>query len=125
MKIAGARFLRVWPSSSEESGRAEISWSSNSITVGWTPMVARSFLMTWHMQHEDRLKMITGCSEIRRWIRVSADSSKSIDKEEDMEMVEEEDAGTLRLTTSFEEWRRPCIQGGISTIKLNGGKTVK
>lgn len=64
-------------------GKKGISWSSNSMTVGWTPMVARSFFMTWHMQHELRLKMITGCSDISRWIRASADSSSSIDREED------------------------------------------
>jgi hypothetical protein len=47
--------------------------------------------MTWHMQQEDRVKMITGCSVMRRWILVSADSSISMDKEEEefefMDMV--------------------------------------
>lgn len=53
------------------------------MTVGLTPMVERSFFMTWHMQQEERVKMMTGCSDMRRWILVSADSSTSMDKEED------------------------------------------
>lgn len=43
------------------------------------------------MQQEERVKMITGCSDMRRWMRVSADSSTSMDKEEEelelMDMV--------------------------------------
>jgi hypothetical protein len=43
------------------------------------------------MQQEERVKMITGCSDMRRWMRVSADSSTSMDKEDDelelMDMV--------------------------------------
>lgn len=40
--------------------------------------------MTWHMQHEeDRVKMMTGCSDMRRLIRVSMDSSMSMDREDE------------------------------------------
>lgn len=40
--------------------------------------------MTWHMQHEeDRVKMMTGCSDMRRLIRVSVDSSMSMDREDE------------------------------------------
>ena len=69
--------------------------------------------MTWHMQHEDRLKMITGCSEMRRWIRVSVDSSTSMDREgEEEELVMEEEEEVVvrsRWTMSLEQRRRPCI----------------
>lgn len=50
--------------------------------------------MTWHMQQEDRLKIMTGCSEMRRWILVSVDSSASIDKL--VGGVVEEEEGGLR-----------------------------
>ncbi|MED6134581.1 hypothetical protein PIB30_038296 [Stylosanthes scabra] len=89
MNTAGAWFRRLLaaagaPSSAaEEEGRAAISWSSNSMTVGLTPMVARSFFMTWHMQQEDRVKMMTGCSVMSRWILASADSSTSMESEVD------------------------------------------
>lgn len=79
-------------------------------------MVASSFFMTWHMQQEDRLKMMTGCSEIRRWIRASVVSSKSMDKEEEEEefvmvvvVVVVEEAVRSRWTASSEQWRNPCI----------------
>jgi len=39
--------------------------------------------MTWHMQQEVRVKMMTGCSDMRRLIRVSVDSSMSMDKEDE------------------------------------------
>jgi hypothetical protein len=74
-------------------------------------MVARSFFMTWHMQQEDREKMITGCSDISRWILVSVDSASSMDKEED----EEEFSGELRSrrsTSSEQRCRSPCIARG-------------
>lgn len=58
-------------------GREAISWSSSWMTVGWTPMVTKSFFMTKHIQQEDRLKMMTGCSDINRLIRASVDSSSS------------------------------------------------
>lgn len=74
-------------------GRAGISWSSSSITVGWTPIEARSFFMTWHMQHDDRLNMMTGCSEIRRWILASVDSATSKER--------------------LSGLRWPCIGGGM------------
>ncbi|RYR06007.1 hypothetical protein Ahy_B06g085810 [Arachis hypogaea] len=53
------------------------------MTVGLTPMVARSFFMTWHMQQEDRVNMMTGCSVMSRWILASTDSSTSMDSEVD------------------------------------------
>jgi len=46
-------------------------------------MVAKSFFMTWHMQQEDRVKMMTGCSDMSRWILVSVDSSRSMESEEE------------------------------------------
>lgn len=65
--------------------------------------------MTWHMQHEDRLKMITGCSDIRRRMRASADSATSMDSDEDDAVP----IGGLRSrrTISLEQRRRPCIAG--------------
>jgi len=105
MKTAGAREEGEGEPSSAAGGRAEISWSSNSMTVGWTPIVARSFFMTWHMQQEDREKMITGCSDISRWILVSVDSAPSMDKEEEFGGVVRS-----RRTTSLEQRRRSrCI----------------
>lgn len=85
-------------------------------------MVASSFFMTWHMQQELRLKMITGCSDMRRRIRVSADSATSMDKEE--ALVVGVDVGTRSTcTTSFEQRRRPCIagaSGGGGGVDVNG-----
>jgi len=76
-------------------------------------MVARSFFMTWHMQHEDRVKIITGCSEIRRWMRASVDSSTSMEREQEevVVVVVVVVVGVERSswTTSFEQRRRPCI----------------
>jgi len=116
MKTAGVRVA---------SGRAVISWSSNSMTVGLTPMVARSFFMTWHMQQEERVKMITGCSDMSRWIRASVDSSTSMEsEEEDDEVVEElvvAGVGVVRSrrTTSFEQRRRPCIVWKEKEVRVN------
>ncbi|MED6115058.1 hypothetical protein PIB30_086536, partial [Stylosanthes scabra] len=120
MNTAGARFRRLLaaaaavepPSSAaeeEEEGRAAISWSSNSMTVGLTPMVARSFFMTWHMQQEDRVKMMTGCSVMSRWILASADSSTSMESEVDDVFVVVTVLDRSSCTTSFEHRRSPCI----------------
>ncbi|RDX71046.1 hypothetical protein CR513_49642, partial [Mucuna pruriens] len=79
------------------------------MTVGCTPMVARSFFMTWHMQQEDRVKMITGCSDISRWIRLSVDSSSSIDREEDELLILIVPLSSSCATTSFEKHPMPCI----------------
>lgn len=68
-------------SSSRAMGREETSWSSSSMTVGTTPIVVRSLFMTWDMQQEDLLKMITGCSDISRRILASGDSSSSMERE--------------------------------------------
>ena len=67
--------------------------------------------MTWHMQQEVRLKMMTGCSEMRRRIRVSADSATSMERE----AVEgtEEGGDRSRRRRSLEQRRRPCIAGGL------------
>lgn len=65
--------------------------------------------MTWHMQHEDRENMMTGCSDIRRWIRVSTDSTASKDKEEEEEVAVGGGGLRSRLTASFEQRRSPCI----------------
>jgi hypothetical protein len=46
------------------------------------------------MQQEDRVKMMTGCSDMRRWIRVSVESSRSMDKDDE---VEEEEEGEFKL----------------------------
>ncbi|KAL5144721.1 hypothetical protein HKD37_06G014967 [Glycine soja] len=100
------------------SGRAAISWSSNSMTVGWTPMVARSFFMTWHMQQEDRVKMMTGCSDINRWILLSGDSSSSMDSEEEELLIV--GLSSSCPTTSF--WKQPmpmpmpCIPSSVLFI---------
>lgn len=72
--------------------------------------------MTWHMQQEVRLKMMTGCSEMRRRIRVSADSATSMERE-----VEEGEAGggdKSRWRRSSEHRRRPCIAGGQKITKI-------
>nr|KYP72215.1 hypothetical protein KK1_004803 [Cajanus cajan] len=80
------------------------------MTVGLTPMVARSFFMTWHMQQEERVKMMTGCSDMRRVMRASVDSSTSMEREEEEEEVEEElVVERSSWTTSFEQRCRPCI----------------
>lgn len=137
MKTEGAAGLRGGGESESESseGRAAISWSSNSMTVGWTPMVASNFFITWHMQHEDRLKMITGCSDISLLILVSADSATSIDSIDDDDDEEDDDDGgggcwgpsppppddddgvdrpdRSSLTMSFEQRRSPCITGCV------------
>ena len=44
--------------------RAPISSSSGSMTVGCTPMVESRRFMTWHMQQEGWLKMMTGSLEM-------------------------------------------------------------
>lgn len=59
-------------------------------------MVAKSVFMTWHMQQDDRLNIITGCSDMRRWILASEDSSPSMDK-----LVVDEGGVRSRWTTSF------------------------
>lgn len=107
MKAAGG-----WVAS-DEGGRAAISCSSNWITVGVTPMVARRFFMTWHMQQqEDRVKMMTGCSKMRRWIRVSIDSSGSMDKEEELlDMVR------WRCRRSLEQRRKSCIRESRTILR--------
>lgn len=68
--------------------------------------------MTWHMQQEDLLKMITGCSEISRRILASDDSSSSMERE-----VDELWEGGVRskVTTSFEKRSKPnsCIIAAI------------
>jgi len=132
MKTEGAAGLRGCgePESESSEGRAAISWSSNSITVGWTPMVASNFFITWHMQHEDRLKIITGCSDISLLILASADSATSIDSIDDDDdggggwgpppppPPPPDDDGDDRLvrsslTMSSEQRRSPCITGCV------------
>jgi hypothetical protein len=111
MKTEGAGLRGV----DDSEGKAAISWSSNSMTVGWTPMVASSFFITWHMQHEDRLKMITGCSDISLLMRASADSATSMDREEDDDddaaFTDDGVAEGVRssLIISFEQRLSPCI----------------
>ncbi|KAJ8621791.1 hypothetical protein MRB53_030320 [Persea americana] len=39
--------------------------------MGWTPSMARRRLMTWHMQHDERLKMIRGFFDISHRILAS------------------------------------------------------
>lgn len=56
------------------AARAATSVSSSSMTVGWTPTVERRRFMTWHMQQAGRVKMMTGFSEMRRWMRSSGES---------------------------------------------------
>lgn len=66
--------------------------------------------MTWHMQQEDRANITTGCSNISRWILVSADSSTSMDKEEEEDEEEVVDMGTRsRDTMSFGQGSSPSI----------------
>lgn len=62
--------------------------------------------MTWHMLQEERLNMITGCSAISRRIRVSDDSSTSMDREEE----EVGEGGNSEDTTSFAQ---RCIAGQL------------
>ena len=141
MKTEGAAGLRGGgePESESSEGRAAISWSSNSMTVGWTPMLASNFFITWHMQHEDRLKIITGCSDISLLILASADSATSIDSIDDDDEEDDDGGGggsggwgpppppppppddddgddrpvRSSLTMSFEQRRRPCITGCV------------
>ncbi|KAJ8618801.1 hypothetical protein MRB53_014987 [Persea americana] len=47
---------------------------------GWTPSVATRRLMMWHMQHDERLKMIKGFSDIRCRILASVVSATLMDK---------------------------------------------
>ena len=60
--------------------------------------------------------MMKGCSVMRCWIRVSVDSSRSMDKDDEEEEEEGEEEPVMvmvverwRGTTSFEQGRRPCI----------------
>lgn len=85
-------------------------------------MVAKSFFMTWHMQQDERLKMMTGCSDISLLIRVSVDSSSSMESPPLMVVVlmgllldEEEEGGVggsgvrSSCTTSLEQLLKLCI----------------
>lgn len=94
----------------EWAARAPISSSSNSMTVGWTPMVERRRFMTWHMQQEGRLKMMTGFSEMRRWILTSADSAMSMASGE--VVVGVSSRRTPPSANVDRKRRTPCIAGG-------------
>ncbi|KAJ8640373.1 hypothetical protein MRB53_017067 [Persea americana] len=81
-----------------------------SITVGWTPSVARRRLMTWHMQHDERLKMIRGFSDISHRILASVISATSMDND----IVDVVAVVLVRSTNSLQ--LMPCI----SVIFTNG-----
>ena len=116
MKTAGDGRTPPENSSSRAMGREETSWSSSSMTVGTTPIVVRSLFMTWDMQQEDLLKMITGCSDISRRILASEDSSSSMERE-----VDEVWEGGVRFkgNTSLEKRSKPnsCIIVAIKERK--------
>ena len=120
MKTAGAAAAAAAEEDEEEADesedsaaaavRAPISSSSNSMTVGWTPMVERRRFMTWHMQQAARLKMMTGFSEMRRWILTSADSATSIARGEAVDGVSSR--RTPPPSVNVRNRRIPCIAGG-------------
>lgn len=115
MNTAGGGEVR-WTAGGEGSGglgRAAISSSSSSMTVGLTPIVARSFFMAWHMQQAERLKMMTGCSDMSRWILSSAVSAPSMERD----VAEEVAPGLSSRWASSGEQRhwKPCIAGGEDT----------
>lgn len=73
-----------------------------------------SFFITWHMQQDDRLKMITGCSDISRWIRASAGSASSMDRDA-VEAAEEDVVAAVAVAVAVVE-----VVGGAPVVDVGG-----